>query len=225
MDPINAIAAKHGLFVLEDAAQAHGAKYRGRRTGALGHASAFSFYPSKNLGALGDGGAVVTNDPTLASRVRALRNYGSTERYVHPTQGGNSRLDELQAACLRVKLPRLDDGNARRRSQARQYLDALADGGLMLPGTREQNEPAWHLFVVRSPERDQLQIRLREAGIGTLIHYPRPPHLQGAYASLGFGAGAFPLAERLANEVLSLPIGWNFDIAGTARSVARTVGN
>jgi dTDP-4-amino-4,6-dideoxygalactose transaminase len=221
MDAINAIAAKHGLFVLEDAAQAHGAKYRGRRTGGLGNAAAFSFYPSKNLGALGDGGAVVTNDAALAGRVRALRNYGSTERYIHPTQGGNSRLDEIQAACLRVKLPYLDSGNQRRRRQAAQYIDALARSGLILPGFQEQNESVWHLFVVRSAQRDLLQTRLREAGIATLIHYPCPPHLQGAYASLGLRPGAFSLAEQLANEVLSLPIGWDFDTGGTAQTVAR----
>ncbi len=225
MDAINAVAAKHGLFVLEDAAQAHGARYRSRRAGALGHAAAFSFYPAKNLGALGDGGAVVTGDAALAAKIRALRNYGSTERYVHPIEGGNSRLDEIQAACLRVKLPHLDSGNARRRRQATQYLGALASSRLILPGTQEGTEPVWHLFVVCSAERDHLQRKLRDAGIATLIHYPKPPHLQGAYASLGFGPGAFPRAERLANEVLSLPIGWNFDTAAVAHSIAKVAGH
>ena len=220
MDAINAIAARHHLFVLEDAAQAHGARYKGRRTGALGHAAAFSFYPAKNLGALGDGGALVTGDTALAEKVRALRNYGSTERYSHPVQGGNSRLDELQAACLRVKLPRLDEANQRRRRQAAQYLETLAPCALTLPGPAAGCEPVWHLFVVQSVQRDRLQQKLRDAGIATLIHYPRPPHLQGAYAPLGLGAGAFPRADRLANEVLSLPIGWDFDVAGTAGVIA-----
>ena len=222
MDAINAIAAKRSLFVLEDAAQAHGARYRGRRAGTLGHAAAFSFYPAKNLGALGDGGAVVTGDDALAARVRALRNYGSTERYVHPVQGGNSRLDEMQAACLRVKLPGLDAGNRRRRQQAAQYRQALSSSGtLVLPTDCPDNEPVWHLFVVQSTRRDLLQQKLRAAGIATQVHYPCPPHLQGAYAALGLGAGAFPRAERLAREVLSLPIGWDFDIAAAARAIGQ----
>jgi dTDP-4-amino-4,6-dideoxygalactose transaminase len=221
MDAINTLAQKHGLFVLEDAAQAHGARFKGRRTGALGHAAAFSFYPAKNLGALGDGGAVVTGDKVLADRIRALRSYGSTERYVHPLQGGNSRLDEIQAACLRVKLPGLDAGNARRRRQATTYMEALGSTSLLLPKPEKAGEPVWHLFVVQSAERDDLQKKLATAGIATLIHYPCPPHLQGAYAALGFGRGAFPRAEKLANEVLSLPIGWDFDVAGVAQAVAR----
>lgn len=221
MDAINATAQKHGLFVLEDAAQAHGARFKGRRTGALGHAAAFSFYPAKNLGALGDGGAVVTGDKALADKIRALRSYGSTERYAHPMQGGNSRLDEMQAACLRVKLPGLDTGNARRRQQAARYLEALASTNLVLPPPAQAGEPVWHLFVVQSAERGQLQKTLAAAGIATLIHYPRPPHLQGAYAAMGFGRGAFPRAEALADRVLSLPIGWDFDISGTAQAVAQ----
>ena len=225
MDPLNAIAAKHGLFVLEDAAQAHGAKYKGRRTGALGSAGAFSFYPSKNLGALGDAGAVVTDDAELAGRIRALRNYGSTERYINPVQGGNSRLDEMQAACLRVKLPHLDGWNARRRQQAQAYRATLASTGLGLPYGARTDESVWHLFVVRSRERDRLQQALRTAGIDTLIHYPKPPHLQGAYAKLGFDKGAFPLAEALASEVLSLPIGWDFDIQAIAQRIAACAGD
>jgi dTDP-4-amino-4,6-dideoxygalactose transaminase len=224
MDAINRVAERHGLFVLEDAAQAHGAMYKGRRTGALGHAAGFSFYPSKNLGALGDGGAVVTGDAALAARIRALRNYGSTERYVHPILGGNSRLDELQAACLRVKLAHLDRANARRRRQAAIYMDALASTPLSLPASAAHSEAAWHLFVVRSTERDQLQSRLQQAGIQTLIHYPLPPHLQGAYAAMGWAPGTFPLAERMAGEVLSLPIGWDFDIAGAAQTIAKIAG-
>ena len=225
MDAINAIAARHRLFVLEDAAQAHGARYRGRRTGALGDAAAFSFYPAKNLGALGDGGAVVTDDDQLAQRVRALRNYGSSERYLHPLPGCNSRLDEMQAACLRIKLGKLDGWNARRREQAGQYQALLATSGLALPETADWAEPAWYQFVVRSPQRDRLRTRLLEAGVETLIHYPRPPHLQGAYAGLGFGPGAFPLVERLAAEVLSLPIGWDFDIAAVGRAVVESASD
>lgn len=225
MDAINAVAARHRLFVLEDAAQAHGASCRGRRTGALGHAAAFSFYPTKNLGALGDGGAVVTDDDQLARRVRALRNYGSSERYVHPLPGCNSRLDEMQAACLRIKLGKLDAGNARRSEQAGQYRALLAKSGLGLPQSADWADPAWHLFVVCSLQRDRLRTRLLEAGVETLIHYPRPPHLQGAYAGLGFGPGAFPRAERLAAEVLSLPIGWDFDIAAVARAVVKAASD
>lgn len=225
MDLINMIAAKHGLFVLEDAAQAHGARYCGRRAGALGHAGAFSFYPSKNLGALGDGGAVVTNDASLAARIRALRNYGSTERYVHPEQGGNSRLDEMQAACLRVKLPHLDRWNKRRQAQAHSYFEVLLAAGLVLPTFAAHNEPAWHIFAVCSPRRDQLRQILQTSGVETLIHYPRPPHLQGAYASLGYGIGAFPRAEKIANEILSLPIGWAFDARAAASFIAEITGS
>jgi len=219
MDAINAVAARHRLFVLEDAAQAHGARYRGRRTGALGHAAAFSFYPAKNLGALGDGGAVLTDDLQLAQRLRSLRNYGSSERYLHPLPGYNSRLDELQAACLRVKLGRLDAWNARRAEQAGRYQGLLASCRLALPQAADWAEPAWHNFVVRSGQRDRLRARLLETGVETLIHYPRPPHLQGAYAGHGFRAGMFPLAEKLAAEVLSLPIGWSLDIAAVAQAV------
>lgn len=225
MDAINAIAAKHGLFVLEDAAQAHGARYKNRRTGSLGHAAAFSFYPAKNLGALGDGGAVVTSDAAFAARVRALRNYGSSARYAHPVQGGNSRLDEIQAACLRVKLPGLDAGNARRRKQAAQYLAALGTCRLTLPVPAAHSEPVWHLFVVRNPHRDVLQQKLRNAGVATLIHYPCPPHLQGAYASMGLRRGSLPGAERLADEVLSLPLGWDFDVAPVAQTLARIMAD
>lgn len=225
MDAINSLAARHRLFVLEDAAQAHGARYRGRRTGGLGHAAAFSFYPIKNMGALGDGGAVVTDDDQLAQRVRALRNYGSGERYLHPMQGYNSRLDEVQAACLRIKLGKLDAWNDRRREQARQYQSLLATCGLALPQSADWAEPVWHQFVIRSRHRDTLRMKLLDAGVETLIHYPRPPHLQGAYAGLGFGPGAFPLAESLAAEVLSLPIGWDFDIGAVVRAVAENAGN
>lgn len=207
MDPILAIARKHGLRVLEDGAQAHGARYKGQRIGAHGHAVAWSFYPGKNLGALGDGGAITTNDPELADRIRVLRNYGSRVKYVNEVQGYNSRLDPLQAAVLRVKLARLDQWNARRAAIARHYLDGLADTDMVLPEVPAWAEPVWHLFVVRHPQRDALQAKLAEAGVGSLIHYPIPPHRQTAYADAGFAQSAFPLASRMAEDVLSLPMG------------------
>lgn len=207
MDPILAIARKHGLRVLEDGAQAHGARYKGTRIGGHGDAVAWSFYPGKNLGALGDGGAVTTNDPDIADRLRILRNYGSRVKYVNEVQGWNSRLDPIQAAVLRVKLKHLDIWNARRTAIARQYLDGLAGANLILPEVPEWAEPVWHLFVVRHVQRYTLQAKLAEAGVGSLIHYPIPPHKQAAYAEAGFGHGAFPLASRMADEVLSLPIG------------------
>jgi dTDP-4-amino-4,6-dideoxygalactose transaminase len=202
-----AIANKHGLSVLEDAAQAHGARHEGLRIGAHGHAVAWSFYPGKNLGALGDAGAVTTNDPALAERVRVLGNYGSRRKYVNDVNGLNSRLDPLQAAVLRVKLQHLEAWNARRQRVAQRYLEVLAGSELVLPQVRAGAEPVWHLFVIRSQARDALAARLAAAGIQTLIHYPIPPHRQAAYASLGHAVGAFPLAERLADEVLSLPMG------------------
>lgn len=207
LDPILAIARKHGLRVLEDAAQAHGARYKGRRIGAHGDAVAWSFYPGKNLGALGDGGAVTTNDPELADRIRVLRNYGSRLKYVNEVKGFNSRLDPIQAAVLRVKLAHLDDWNARRGSIAALYMSGLGECGLMLPQVPAFADPAWHLFVVRHPRRDALQKRLAGLGVGTLIHYPIPPHRQEAYAGAGFCAEDFALANAQAEEVLSLPIG------------------
>jgi dTDP-4-amino-4,6-dideoxygalactose transaminase len=206
MDPILAIAHKHGLRVLEDGAQAHGARYKGQRLGAHGDAVAWSFYPGKNLGAMGDGGAVTTNDSQLADRIRVLRNYGSRVKYVNEVQGYNSRLDPLQAAILRVKLAHLDNWNTRRSAIAARYQQGLADCSLTLPFVPDWAEPAWHLYVVLYPQRGALQKSLAEAGIGTLIHYPIPPHLQAAYADLGLGKGAFPIAERIHNAVLSLPI-------------------
>ena len=207
MDPILAIARKHGLRVLEDGAQAHGARYKGKSIGAHGDVVAWSFYPGKNLGALGDGGAVTTDDPQIAERIRVLRNYGSRVKYVNEVQGWNSRLDPIHAAVLRVKLQHLDEWNARRADIARQYLEGLADSGLVLPHVPEWADPVWHLFVVRHPQRDALQARLAEAGVGSLIHYPIPPHKQVAYAGAGFAPAAFPLASRMAEEVLSMPIG------------------
>jgi dTDP-4-amino-4,6-dideoxygalactose transaminase len=208
MDPIREIARRHGLRLIEDAAQAHGARYKGRPVGSLGDVAAFSFYPAKNLGALGDGGAVVTNDPELADRVRVLRNYGSRAKYHHEVKGFNSRLDEIQAALLRVKLRRIDRWNGLRRSVAQFYLETLKDaGGISLPFVADQIEPVWHLFVIQHPERDALQRKLEEAGVQTLIHYPVPPHLQPAYAGPQWPAGSFPIAERMAKTVLSLPMG------------------
>lgn len=207
MDPINALAQSYGLRVIEDAAQAHGATYRGKRTGSLGHAAGFSFYPGKNLGAMGDGGAVTTEDDALAQRVRMLRNYGSKLKYHHEVKGFNSRLDELQAALLRVKLGYLDDWNQRRRQVAGQYLEGLHSSGFSLPSVPDRTEPVWHLFAVGHPDRDRVQRLLRGAGIDTLIHYPVPPHQQQAYLDLAFDEGSYPLAERLAKELLSLPIG------------------
>ena len=207
LDPILAIARKHGLRVLEDGAQAHGARYKGQRLGAHGDAVAWSFYPGKNLGAMGDGGAVTTNDPQLADRIRVLRNYGSRVKYVNEVQGYNSRLDPLQAAILRVKLAHLDEWNARRSAIAARYQQGLEGCGLTLPHVPDWAEPVWHLYVVQSLQRDALHKALADAGVGTLIHYPIPPHLQQAYAHSGWKQGDFPLAERMANQVLSLPMG------------------
>ena len=207
MDPILAIARKHGLRVLEDGAQAHGARYKGKRIGAHGDAVAWSFYPGKNLGAMGDGGAVTTSDAQLADRIRVLRNYGSRVKYVNEVQGYNSRLDPLQAAILRVKLAHLDEWNERRRAIAVCCQQGLADCGLKLPHVPNWADPVWHLYVVQHPKRNALQRALTEAGVGTLIHYPIPPHRQGAYAKAGVEWGVSPIAERMADQVLSLPIG------------------
>ena len=207
LDALLAIARAHGLRLLEDGAQAHGARYKDRRVGAHGDAVTWSFYPSKNLGALGDGGAVTTNDAGLAKRIRTLGNYGSATRYVNDERGVNSRLDPLQAAVLRAKLPHLDEWNDRRRAIAGRYLAAFGGTGIGLPEVPEWADPAWHLFVVTLTDRDAVQARLRAAGVETLIHYPIPPHRQQAYADLGLPAGSFPIAEQLASQVLSLPIG------------------
>ncbi|TAL17891.1 DegT/DnrJ/EryC1/StrS family aminotransferase [bacterium] len=208
MAPVMEIAQRRGLRVIEDNAQAQGALYRGRRTGSLGHAAATSFYPGKNLGCYGDGGAVTTNDPELAEKIRVLRNYGSRVKYENEMAGYNSRLDELQAALLSEKLPLLDEWNKRRRKIASLYLKELSNiPSLALPTVPEGCEPVWHLFVVESPRREELQKKLEGKGIGTLIHYPVPPHRSGAYAKMGFGEGSFPVAEKLAGTVLSLPMG------------------
>jgi dTDP-4-amino-4,6-dideoxygalactose transaminase len=209
MDPIRSVCSRHGLKVIDDAAQAHGALYKGKKIGSLGNATAFSFYPAKNLGAFGDGGAVVTNDSTLAERVKALRNYGSISKYDHTFQGMNSRLDEIQAAQLRVKLRYLDPWNQRRREIARVYLEALSccTSEITLPHVPEWACPVWHLFVVCHRNRSQLQEQLARASIETQVHYPTPPHLQKAYKELARTKGSFPISERLSHQVLSLPIG------------------
>ena len=223
LDPILDIARKYGLRVLEDGAQAHGARYKGRRLGSHGDAVAWSFYPGKNLGALGDGGAVTTNDAELAERIRVLRNYGSRVKYVNEVKGFNSRLDPLQAAVLRVKLAHLDDWNARRKAIATQYLTGMSDCGLVLPQVPAFADPAWHLFVVRHPRRDALQKRLAESGVGTLIHYPIPPHRQKAYVEAGFQSEDFPLASAQAEQVLSLPMGPHLSQADAKAVMQRVI--
>ncbi|TDE33637.1 DegT/DnrJ/EryC1/StrS family aminotransferase [Antarcticimicrobium sediminis] len=207
LDPILDIARRHGLRVVEDAAQAHGARYNGRRIGAHSDIVCWSFYPGKNLGALGDAGAITTNDAALAERVALLRNYGSKQKYVNETAGVNSRIDPLQAAVLRVKLTMLDAWTDRRRAVAAAYAEGLKETGLIMPHVPDWAEPVWHLYVVRAPDREALQARLTKAGIGTLIHYPIPPHMQTAYAALGIAPDALPLARELAGDVLSLPMG------------------
>lgn len=207
MDAICSVAKKHGLFVLEDGAQSHGARYKGTRLGAHGDMVAWSFYPGKNLGAIGDGGAITTNDPDLADRVRVLRNYGSRIKYVNEVRGFNSRLDPLQAAILRIKLKYLDEWNNRRKIIAKSYLIGLQDTDLTLPFVPEWADPVWHLFVVRHSDRASLQNILQAANINTLIHYPIPPYKQNAYRDEGYKIEDYPLANSMAEEVLSLPIG------------------
>ncbi len=204
MAPLQALAQRHGLWLIEDAAQAHGAEYRGTRVGRLGHLAAFSFYPTKNLGAYGDGGMVVTDDAALAERLRLLRNYGQTDRYHHQVEGLNSRLDELQAAVLRVKLRHLEAWTAARRERAARYAAGLP--GVRTPTEAPGARHVYHLYAVHVPQRAQVQERLAAAGIGTLVHYPIPAHLQPAYAHLGVPRGALPVTERLADEELSLPM-------------------
>lgn len=213
MDAILRIARELKLRVVEDAAQAHGADYRGQRAGGIGDVAAFSFYPGKNLGALGDGGAVTTNDESIAEAVRALGNYGSRRKYYHDVKGVNSRLDPLQAAFLRAKLKHLDDWNRKRRALAGLYAETLEASSCVLPAIAEGAEPVWHQFVIRHPRRDLLQSALTLAGIGTLVHYPVPPHLSGAYATDCAPTGTFPDTEAITQAVLSLPIGHYLDEA------------
>lgn len=206
MDPIMDVARQRGLIVIEDACQAHGARYKGRRVGSIGDAAAFSFYPGKNLGAYGDGGIVVTNDERVADSLRMLRNYGQREKYQHLLRGFNRRLDTLQAAVLRVKLKHLDEWNGARRRHAQRYDDLLAGTGLALPVEADYAQSVYHLYVIRSRDRDGLSGFLRDKGISTGIHYPIPVHLQPAYRDLGYGEGSFPVAEEYAKQLLSLPM-------------------
>jgi dTDP-4-amino-4,6-dideoxygalactose transaminase len=207
MDPIMEIAGRHGLFVLEDACQAHGAEYKGRRAGSIGHAGAFSFYPGKNLGALGEAGAVTTGETALADRIKCLRDHGQARKYHHAFVGWNGRMDGIQAAALRIKLRHLARGNAARRAHAHRY-DRLLSGieGVIAPFASESCSHVYHLYVVRVAERDRILAALAQRGVACAIHYPTPIHLQGAYQSLGYGPGSFPVAESQAEELLSLPM-------------------
>ncbi len=207
MARINSVAESYGLRVIEDAAQSHGSRYRGTRPGPLSSGAGYSFYPGKNLGAFGDAGAVVTDDDEVAERVRVLRNYGSRVKYHNETVGFNSRLDEIQAAFLRVKLRVLDSWNERRSTLASAYLDELRGTSFRLPAVPEWAEHTWHLFVIRSTNREELQRYLSAEGIATMIHYPIPPHLQPACHALGFGEGSFPITEAIHREIISLPMG------------------
>lgn len=206
MEPVLAIAQKHGIPVVEDAAQAHGARYRGQRVGGFGRLAAFSFYPGKNLGAYGEGGALVTNDSALAARARALREHGARQRYYHDEIGYNYRMDSFQAAVLGIKLKRLDAWTAARQERAARYTELLAGSNCRTPATFAGSECVWHCYVIEVDHRDEVRQRLADTGIDTAVHYPVPLHLQKAYASLGHKPGDFPLSERLAERCLSLPI-------------------
>lgn len=222
MDKINSIAREYGLKMIEDAAQAHGAKYNGERTGTLGDAAGFSFYPGKNLGALGDAGAITTNDRKLAETLGCLRNYGSEKKYINDYKGVNSRLDEMQAVILRVKLKYLDADNAKRCEIANYYLDNIKNDSINLPIVMRNCEPVWHLFVIRTRKRDELQKYLTENDISTLIHYPIPTHKQKAY--IEWANDSFPVTEKIHEEVLSLPISLVMDL-DEAQQVACAINN
>jgi dTDP-4-amino-4,6-dideoxygalactose transaminase len=206
MDPLLEIAKKHNLVVIEDACQAHGATYKGRKAGSMGDAAGFSFYFTKNLGAYGEAGMVTTNTQEIARQVRMIRDHGSEKRYYHEMLGWNGRLDELQAAALRIKLKHLDEWNEQRRSNAAYYQQGLQETGVMLPVTAKHNQHVFHLFVIRHPERDVLREYLSTRGIGTGIHYPVPVHMQECYANLSEGAGSLPVTEKITQEILSLPM-------------------
>lgn len=229
MDMINSIAGRHGLKVIEDAAQAHGATYKTKKAGSLGEAAGFSFYPGKNLGAFGDAGAVTTNDSDIADKIRAFRNYGSKIKYYNVYKGLNSRLDELQAAILRVKLRYLDEWNGRRSILAARYSESLGGAsGIAVPLEPKDMKSCWHLYVITTPERKRLQEFLTMAGIDTMIHYPVPPYRQKAYADLQLRFGALPIADRLAEQVLSLPMGPHMSgehVSTTASQILRAVGD
>lgn len=212
MDPILTLASQHDIFVVEDAAQAHGAYYKKKRIGGHGDIVCWSFYPGKNLGAMGDGGAITTNRADLADKIKVLSNYGSRTKYVNEVRGVNSRLDPIQAAVLRVKLKYLDEWSKRRREIVDMYTQALKETDLILPYVPDWADPVWHLYVVRSNNRNALQQRIEASGIGTLIHYPIPPHIQEAYSGQGISHNHFPLASQLADEILSLPIGPQMDM-------------
>ncbi len=220
MERIREIANRRGLWVMEDAAQAHGARYKGERVGAMSDVACWSFYPGKNLGACGDGGAITTHRDEIADRIRVLRNYGSRVKYYNEVKGFNSRLDALQAAILRVKLRRLDEWNERRRRVAAYYAEHLKDTALVLPQVPSTCEPVYHLYVVRTPQRDALQEHLRSRGITTLIHYPVAPHRQAAYREMGLEEGSLPLSEQIHREVLSLPMGPHLRMEDAARVVS-----
>ena len=223
MDPISEVAKKHHLIVIEDAAQAHGARYKHQTCGNLAEIAGFSFYPGKNLGALGDAGAIVSSDDALVQEILGLRNYGSSKKYHHDAIGYNSRLDELQASFLRAKMSTLDEWNERRKKIAAYYLANLTGiSGLTLPFVPDWAEPVWHIFAVRTKQRDELQQFLKDKGVDTIIHYPIPPHLSGAYASLGYHKGAFPISEELALTELSLPMGPHLTIE-QASHVVQTI--
>ncbi|PYT96971.1 MAG: erythromycin biosynthesis sensory transduction protein eryC1 [Acidobacteria bacterium] len=206
MDAVRELAEKHGLIVIEDACQAHGARYKGKRVGSLGHAAAFSFYPGKNLGAYGDGGMVTTNDGKIANRLEMLRNYGQKEKYRHLFRGYNRRLDTMQAAILRVKLKYLDKWNTARSRKAKLYQKHLEDSKVVVPGLAHAAESVWHLYVIRTEHRDQLKEHLASKGLNVGIHYPIPIHLQPAYQDLGYKRGDFPVTEAYADRILSLPM-------------------
>jgi dTDP-4-amino-4,6-dideoxygalactose transaminase len=206
IDPLEEVCASHGVSLVEDACQAHGARYKGRRTGSLGQAAAFSFYPSKNLGAYGDGGAVTTDDQELAERIQLLRNLGQASKYIHVAEGWNERLDTIQAAVLRVKLRHLDRWNALRRRHAHAYGEALADAGVRTPQAASWAEHIWHVYAVGTPRRDELRSALAAQSIATGVHYPVALHQQPALARLGYTRGAFPVTEAWAGELVSLPM-------------------
>lgn len=206
MDEINRIAKKYNLKVIEDSAQAHGALYKGRKTGGLGDAAGFSFYPGKNLGALGDAGAVVTNDKELADRIRAISNYGSDRKYHHIYKGTNSRLDEVQAAFLRIKLKNLNKWNEDRRKTAQKYINGINNANIIKPVEADYAKHVWHIFSIRTDKRDEFENHLNDNGIGTNTHYPIPMHMQEAYKDLNIKQGALPISEEISNSVLSLPM-------------------
>ena len=224
LDPILALAKKYNLFVIEDAAQAHGARYKDRRIGAHGDIVCWSFYPGKNLGAIGDAGAITTNLPDAARRLLLLRNYGSSQKYAHDLAGWNSRMDPIQAAVLRVKLRVLDEWNSRRANLARIYSAMIVRSDLFVPHSIPFVTSSWHLYVLRSRRRDELQMYLNSLGISTLIHYPIAPHQQRVFNSLGFTDDEFPLASSIANEVLSIPIGPHLNSAG-AITIAEAINS